>query len=477
MEKIDIKHVYIEPEVLKLISSAQANRMGVLPISVKDNLVTFAVRDIADLTLLDLLEDICDMDVYARPVTDIGSLDDAIHRYYPKTVGNSGEQNSGRMLQEIINMALQIRASDIHIDPKEFEGKVCMRIDGKMRQVKMLDKEVVAELVSVIKVESFLNIAEKRVPQDGVLKIEIYGENISLRVATIPTIHGEHVTMRLMNNANATDLASLNKLGLSENHFQQLSTTLMIPNGIIIISGPTGSGKTTTLYAALRFLRELGEKHLVSLEDPVEMPVEDVTQVKIDSHGERVTFNAALRSVLRHDPDVILLGEIRDNETADIAVKAAMTGHLVLSTVHTNTAIGVFSRLLNLGVPRFLLVSTLRLAVAQRLVRCPCKYCMTWRDSTDAENQFFGWESTVKIPEASGCSFCGETGYSGRIAVYEMVEADAALRIKLEAGAGEEELAQFLHSDCDIPNMKIDGAEKILRGLTTVSEVKSVITV
>lgn len=476
MEKIDIKRVFIEPELLKLISGAQAYRMNALPVSRKGDLVTFAVADIEDLSLIDELEDICDMEVYALPVINVDDLKDSIRRYYPKSSGDGGDDNSGRLLHEIINMSLQMRASDIHIDPKEFDGKVCMRIDGKLREVKKVDKETAAELVSVIKVESFLNIAEKRIPQDGVLKIDIYGETISLRVATIPTIYGEHVTMRLMNNANAADLAALESLGFSDDNFKLFQGNLMLPNGIIIISGPTGSGKTTTLYAALRFLRESGEKHLVSLEDPVEMPVEDVTQVKIDSDGERVTFNAALRSVLRHDPDVILLGEIRDGETADIAVKAAMTGHLVLSTVHTNTAIGVFSRLLNLGVPRFLLISTLRLAVAQRLVRRPCKYCMDWRGSTEEENEFFGWDSTVKVPDPKGCSLCGDTGYSGRLAIYEMVEADADMRTKLESGAGEEELSSFIHGEKGMADMKADGAFKILSGQTTVKEVKSVVS-
>jgi general secretion pathway protein E len=275
---------------------------------------------------------------------------------------------------------------------------------------------------------------------------------------------------------NGEELERIDSLGMSLAHFDIFSRAISFPNGIIILSGPTGSGKTTTLYAALRHLKKSGDRHLVSIEDPVEKPVDGVTQIKVDSEGERVTFNKALRSVLRHDPDIVMVGEIRDGETADIAVKAALTGHLVLSTLHTNSAAGVLSRLINLGMPPFMIASTLRLAIAQRLVRRPCPYCMEWIEADNATKMAFGWsrDDLVKVPKTKGCSFCGNTGYSGRCALYEMIEIDSDVRKLILNGAEETEISKAVYGKKNLPSLRLDGAKKVLEGQTTVEEVEAV---
>ena len=253
------------------------------------------------------------------------------------------------------------------------------------------------------------------------------------------------------------------------------ANTLRTPHGIVLLSGPTGSGKTTTLYAGLRRIKESGELHILTIEDPVEIPLDGITQVRVDS--ERVSFNRALRSALRHDPDVIMIGEIRDAETADIAVKAALTGHLVLSTVHTNDAVGVVTRLLNLGVAPDLLASTLRLAVAQRLVRRPCPHCVEWVEPTMHVCERFGWDEnhgTIRAPRAVGCPLCAGTGYAGRIGLYEMLAVNDDVRAAVQAGGNEEALRRAGFDAGRLPRLFEDGAAKILAGETTPEEVERV---
>ncbi|MGL4855263.1 MAG: GspE/PulE family protein, partial [Lentisphaeria bacterium] len=244
------------------------------------------------------------------------------------------------------------------------------------------------------------------------------------------------------------------------------------------LSGPTGSGKTTTLYAGLRHLRKnCTDLHLVSIEDPVEKPIQGVTQIKIDADGERLTFNKALRSVLRHDPDVIMIGEIRDGETGDIAVKSSLTGHLVLSTLHTNSAAGVLTRLINIGIAPFLVASTLRLAIAQRLVRVPCQHCAEKRNPSEEECMEFGWDfadKSLQIPVPKGCSLCGDKGYLGRVGLYEIIPIDNTLRKMILKNTDETDFENYAFNEKKLPSLHTDGAAKILLGKTTIQEVRDV---
>lgn len=471
--KIDISKVMVEQAVIDLLPPQLARRFEMLPLRREEDFLWLAAVDPENLEAIRQAENVTGLTIKFVEVEDPSTLRRAIRRFYPE---NLGGDNAGGILLRVVNRALQLRASDIHITPDERGGVVRLRIDGRLRQDIRLQPDPYLELVSVIKIQANLDIAEKRVPLDGSVSLPVMGEEINMRIATIPTIHGEHVTMRLLTNDDDSVLESIDTLGMGDLHHRMLTGALSEPNGIILLSGPTGSGKTTTLYAALRHLRASGSLHLVSVEDPVEKPVGGVTQVKIDTDSERVTFNKALRSILRHDPDAIMIGEIRDAETGDIAVKAALTGHLVLSTLHTNSAAGVLTRLINLGVAPFLVASTMRLAIAQRLVRRPCPYCVSYRPPTPEECVEFAWKPDTDwqgVPVAGGCSFCGGRGYSGRCAIYEMIPVDRELRRLLMAQSDEREIEDYAFNSLSLPSMLIDGGRKIFQGLTTIDEVRA----
>ena len=337
-----------------------------------------------------------------------------------------------------------------------------------------MSKDMLVDLISAIKVAARLDIAEKRVPQDGQLGMESLGESVSMRVATVPTAYGEKATLRILASAAlAEDLERLDSLGMRGNHYETFLSALDHAYGVILLSGPTGSGKTTTLYAALRHLREPGTKHILSIEDPVEIPIRGINQIPVNS--DRVSFATALRSALRHDPDVIMIGEIRDPETADIAVKSALTGHLVLSTLHANTSVSVIARLANLGVPADLVASTLRLVVAQRLVRRPCMHCVEQASVTEQLAAEFGWtDQGLTVPKPVGCPLCAQTGYAGRLGLYELVPVDRAVRGMILEHAAEDTMAKHLFGEKGYLTLLGDGREKILSGKTTPDEVRRV---
>ena len=483
--QIDLRKTSIAPETSRLVSTALARKYSVLPIAKRpDDSLVVAFRNHEGeseqgrmesiLDALDAVEDVAGCAVVPFFVEDTATFDQLHKRIYSKSAANSF--GSEALLREIINQALIQRSSDIHLDADEEGATVRFRIDGKVHDFRSLKEQEMAELTAVIKLHADLDIAERRTPLDGAISINLDGDEISLRLATIPTLNGEHLTLRILANSGAENLADLNALCMADDHLKLLKEALDAPNGIILVSGPTGSGKTTTLYAALRYLRDLGGRHIVSLEDPVEMPLAGVTQVRIDEGGERVTFNKALRSVLRHDPDVVLIGEIRDEETADIAVRAALTGHLVLSTVHTNDAIGVVTRLLDLGLPDYLVAATVRLVMAQRLVRRPSPHGLEWKDASEEECLYMNVDPAhpPQLPQAKPTALDGGTGYAGRVAVYEMVPIDSPFRARLMKKSTEEELAEYAFGECGHKTLRADGIEKALKGITTLDEVKSV---
>jgi type IV pilus assembly protein PilB len=476
MKTLDMRRVAAAQDALDRVPGAVARRLGLLPLAVEDDTLRVAARDMDDMAAQDQLESVVGMRIEAVPVESVDALETALRRYYPDTSVFGEGDGALVLLDRIVNRAMQIRASDIHIDPTAEAGVVRMRVDGRMRLDRQLDAATTAELIAAVKVMASLDIAEKRTPLDGNISMESMGDEVNLRVATIPTIHGERVTLRLLSREQVDDLQGLASLGMGPEHYSLFLRTLAYPSGVIILSGPTGSGKTTTLYASLRHLRGSGALHLVSIEDPVEMPVPGVTQIRVDADSDRVTFNGALRSVLRHDPDVIMIGEIRDAESADIAVKAALTGHLVLSTLHTNDSVGVLTRLVNLGVSPYLVASTLRLAVAQRLVRRPCPYCMELAEPTPEARHLFGWDEDpdVRVPEPHGCSYCENTGHTGRLGLFEMVPLTASVRRLIVEGRSEDELARHVFEEQGNTTLRQDGAAKVLQGDTTVAEVQRV---
>jgi type II secretory ATPase GspE/PulE/Tfp pilus assembly ATPase PilB-like protein len=476
MEKIDLNKVAIHQKILDIVPAQLARSLGVLPVSLQGNTLSVCMKDSNNYSIISRLERIIDYTITPVEPLDITIFKDALVHNYPDSVISGAIDQAVELFEYILSRALHATASDIHICPNKNGASVKLRVDGKMRTDRDVPPQIANELVTYIKVLGKMDISQKRMPLDGNINIMVEGNNISLRVATIPTIHGEHTTLRILSqNEDVVDLNSLNNLGLSSRQYDMLTYALSIPNGVVILSGPTGSGKTTTLYASLRELVKQDVFHIVSIEDPVEKPVSGVTQIKVDSREERVSFHKALRSVLRHDPDVIMIGEIRDAETADIALKSALTGHLVLATLHTNSAAGILTRLVDLGVPSFLVASTLRLVIAQRLVRKPCSFCMEWELADEEICKLYNWNynDEIKIPKINGCPYCSLTGYSGRTAIYEMLPVNDSIKKLLMNSGSESELHQYLKKSAFELTLRGDALKKVLSGQTTLEEVEA----
>lgn len=474
--QMDIRRIDVPRDVLDIVPATMARRAGILPVALENNTLWVVLRDDFDPAAISRVEARSGLTVRQASVSDDGAVETAIRRYYPETDGENTDGAIGQ-LQEIISHALQNRASDIHFDPRRDDYCVRLRTDGLLRMDQTVERDVAEELISAVKVRAGLDIAEQRIPQDGQMKMEVAAEELNMRVATLPAVRGEKLTLRLLGSGTQEEeLAQIDRLGMSDAHLKMYRKALDNPQGVILLTGPTGSGKTTTLYASLRHLREDGTCHILSIEDPVEIPISGINQVQVDPDGERITFGSALRSALRHDPDVLMVGEIRDEESSDIAIKSALTGHLVLSTVHANSSANAATRLMDMGVSPFLLGSAVLLIVAQRLVRRPCPQCVTYRKMTDQERVIMGVDEDQmqEIAEPRGCSYCRNTGYAGRIGLYEIFPIDAAVRTMLMDGANEEELAQEVFQRRQLPTLREDGMRKVLDKKTTLEEVNRV---
>jgi len=471
---IDLSRVVAGRDAIQLVSPQLARRLGILPIAVADNHLYIVMADSEDFFAVSQLENMLGISVSVLRAKEPERVSFFLRKYYPEH-GNELDGTPLGMFEDIVLRAVLSRSSDIHFNAESESGIIRLRIDGLMQTERTLPLEALNELISAVKVSAGLNIAERRIPQDGQLSLLAGGEVISLRVATIPTLYGEKMTLRIIATENTmSELAELNRLGMSEIHLQLLFTSLATSHGVILLSGPTGSGKTTTLYAALRYLKQSGTLHILSIEDPVEIPLDGINQVRIDS--ERVDFHRALRSTLRHDPDVMMIGEIRDAETADIAVKSSLTGHLVLSTLHANDSVGVVTRLLNLGIAPELVNSALRLVIAQRLVRCPCPHCVRMESAEVIDREFFHWsdDEEILVPKSVGCPLCNKSGYTGRIGLYEMIPLDRKIREMIRNKADSDTIAGYIFGERSMPTLRSDGADKVRKGLTTPEEVRRV---
>ncbi|WP_338466767.1 type II secretion system ATPase GspE [Novosphingobium sp. ZN18A2] len=369
-----------------------------------------------------------------------------------------------RLINGLIAEAVRQGVSDIHIEPYEQALVVRMRVDGVLAEKLRMPPHVAPVLVSRIKVMARLDIAERRVPQDGRISLSLGGKLIDVRVSTLPGRAGERVVMRLLDKENAgLDLAHL---GLDDRAAEILNGALAEPNGIVLVTGPTGSGKTTTLYAGLRQLND-GARNILTVEDPVEYAVEGVGQTQVNAKVG-LTFAAGLRAILRQDPDVVMVGEIRDRETADIAVQASLTGHLVLSTVHTNDSAGAITRMRDMGVEPFLLASTLRAVIAQRLVRRLCPHCREPHEIEPAVAGALGIEPGATVYAANGCPACNQTGFTGRIGVYEALRVDDTIRRLIHENADETAIAR--HAYAKSPTLARAARRLVLEGVTTAEE-------
>jgi len=370
-----------------------------------------------------------------------------------------------RLINALITEAIKENASDIHVEPFETRLSIRFRVDGVLREVLEPPRQIASLLCSRIKVMAQLDIAEKRLPQDGRIAIKVANRPVDIRVSTLPSGHGERVVMRILDKqAGRLDLL---QLGMAENDQQRLSNIIQKPYGIILITGPTGSGKTTTLYAMLTALND-SERNILTVEDPIEYDLDGIGQTPVNIKVD-MTFAKGLRAILRQDPDVVMVGEIRDNETAQIAVQASLTGHLVLSTLHTNSAVGAITRLQDMGIEPFLLSSTLLGVISQRLVRNLCPQCKTESSLSEQELADYGLSSADKNYQSRGCSHCQQTGYRGRSGIYEMIEIDDKLASMIHDGASQSQIESYSHSNSQ--NLRDDGIRKVNLGETTLDEV------
>ena len=372
-----------------------------------------------------------------------------------------------RLINALLLEAVKEGASDVHIETEERRLVVRFRIDGTLREVIAPKRALAAMLTSRIKVMGKLDIAEKRMPQDGRVSLRVGGYDLDVRVSTIPSQFGERVVLRLLDRGQT--LLGIDALGLSDRDLTAFKRILARPDGLLLVTGPTGSGKTTTLYAALDMLNDR-QRNIMTVEDPIEYTMDGIGQMQVNAKTD-LSFARGLRAILRQDPDVIMVGEIRDRETAQIAIESAMTGHLVLSTLHTNTAIGAVSRLVEMGVERFLLAPMLRGLVAQRLVRRVCPDCAREHRITDADHVLLAGTVPVGTPvqKGQGCDTCHGSGYRGRLPLYEVIEVDGALERLVHEGASEAQLTAAARKRG--PGLLADGCAKLLAGLTTVEEV------
>ncbi len=375
-----------------------------------------------------------------------------------------------RLINAVLTEAVKENASDIHVEPFENRLVVRFRVDGVLREVIQSRRAVAPLVVSRIKVMSKLDIAEKRLPQDGRISLRIAGRAVDVRVSTLPSGHGERVVMRLLDKqAGRLDLA---ELGMEGGAQQIIDDMIHKPHGIMLVTGPTGSGKTTTLYAGLERIND-NSRNIMTVEDPIEYFIDGIGQTQVNTKVD-MTFARGLRAILRQDPDVVMVGEIRDLETAEIAVQASLTGHLVLSTLHTNTAVGAVTRLRDMGVEPFLLSSSLVGVLAQRLVRVLCQACREPYDATERERSIMGVleSAPMTLYRAHGCDTCNGSGFRGRTGIYELVSVDDRMRTMIHDGASEHEMERYARTIT--PGIMDDGRRKVYEGITTLEEVMRV---
>lgn len=379
---------------------------------------------------------------------------------------NEDETLIVRLLDHLLIYGYGENASDIHIEPREKNLVIRMRVDGQLVEYKSLKKELHPPLIARMKILSGMDIAEKRLPQDGHIKAVIHGVEMNLRSSTIPTIHGEKAVLRFLNRNTPIDFADT--FGMNEENYRKVLDILKCPNGILYITGPTGSGKTTTLYMILDYLTKR-PINIVTIEDPVEKNMDGISQIQVNPQAG-LTFELGLRAALRQDPDVIMIGETRDSQTAKISVRAAITGHLVLSTLHTNNAVSTVVRMIDMGVEPFLAADSLCGVLAQRLVRKICPRCAAASEPDEEERRILG-PGVKLIKHGTGCSFCNYTGYKGRMAVHEVLMVDKEIRRMIAGRASVEEIHKYAAKVQKMVPMKSNIISLIGQGITTVEEL------
>jgi len=486
---VQLDSYLIEPSALKTIPEALARRHKLIPILLEPPKLTIALANVFDMVAIDEVQRVTGYVVDAVSSTETG-IAGAIDQYYAGGISfeeivqksirqveagrlSEADMAAGapiiRLVDQIFLSAVNDGATDIHMEPEERIFRLRYRIDGKLRMGPSLPKILQPAVIARVKILSSMNIAETRLPQDGKINFYYGKRKIDLRVSTLPTVHGENIVLRVLDKSKL--VLGLEVLGFDENTLARLRKAIESRNGIVTVCGPTGSGKTTTLYSALAYINNV-DRSIITLEDPVEYELSVIRQVQINVKAG-LTFSAGLRSILRHDPDVILVGEMRDAETAELAIRSALTGHLVFSTLHTNDAAGAIPRLINMGQEPFLVASSLRAIIGQALLRLNCTACREeYEPSPDILARAGLSLDAVKgsVQRGKGCPQCGQTGYRGRVGVYELMEVTPEISRLVMRRANAQELLEAAMAE-GMTTMRQDGIAKALRGLTTLEEV------
>ena len=470
----------VSPEI-ETLAPRFLRQFRCLPVGLHDHTVTLAMADPLDFETRNTVAASTGLAVQVGLAPEQDILD-AIDRYYGQTAKNEAELATPagesedlehlrdmaseapviRLVNAMIAQAVEQRASDIHIEPFEKEFRIRYRIDGVLANQAPPPRELKAAIISRVKLMARLNIAERRLPQDGRIKIKTLGREVDLRVSTLPTLYGESVVMRLLDRS-AGDFYDLERLGFDEHMLRRMEYYTSLPHGIFLVTGPTGSGKSTTLYSALKRINQT-DKKIITIEDPVEYQMDGINQIHVNPQIG-LTFASGLRHIVRQDPDVIMVGEIRDRETADIAIRAALTGHFVYSTLHTNDAPSAITRLTDMGVENYLLTSSLVAVLAQRLVRVICPQCRQPAGEATAPDG-------VRVPafRGAGCEHCFGTGYRGRVGIFELMELNEDLRSSIMRNEDASIITAIARRH-GMRNLREDGWQKVARGVTTADEV------
>lgn len=484
----------LNPALIKSIPETLIKRHKIIPLKQEGNRLTVAMADPLNVVAIDDLRLATNLDIIPVIASE-REIDAVINRFFGaidlketiKDIERAGEEPEVlkneeteevlvdeapvvRLVNSLLLQAVNQRASDVHIEPFENMVRVRFRVDGFLREIMTLPRAIRSSLTSRIKIMANMNITEKRVPQDGRIKIKVANRQVDMRVATTPTLFGEKVVIRLLDQENA--LLTLDKLGLSSKNSERLNKIISQPYGMILIAGPTGSGKTTTLYAALNQIHD-PSKNIITIEDPVEYVMPGVTQIQVNPKAG-LTFAVGLRSILRLDPDIIMVGEIRDRETAEIGVKAANTGHLVLSTIHTNDAVSTVGRLVEMGIESYMVAASLLGVVAQRLVRKLCPECKVPTDIGPEDPAYhalnLGQGEPVTVYRPVGCPACENTGYKGRVGIHEVLINSKNVRNLIVNKGSYDDLLRVVKDEGMIFILE-DGKEKVLAGITSPEEI------
>ncbi|NQY73168.1 MAG: type II/IV secretion system protein, partial [Candidatus Margulisbacteria bacterium] len=490
---VDLPYFMIEENLLELIPGELARKHNIVPLFKINNTITVAISDPNNVDALDALQKqikftLLPVRAESKEITEtldsyygiLSNLDDAIGELKTLETQDDSRPKSKfqlsteeeidspviKLINLIFSQAILKKASDIHIEPGESFTMVRLRIDGEMEEVNKIPKIYHSSLVSRIKVIGNMDIAESRVPQDGHARVEMNDNSMELRISSLPTIHGENIVIRILNREHLS--YGMEDLGMSKTHLESFMKLIQNTHGIILVTGPTGSGKTTTLYSALTEIND-ATRHIVTLEDPVEYQLPMVRQVQINTKTGLV-FSSGLRSILRQDPDIILVGEIRDLETAELAIRASLTGHLVFSTLHTNDAVGAIIRLIDMGIEPFLVSSSVTAVLAQRLVKKICDNCKTHYKPSKEIMALLKLKKNKKYTKGTGCKQCRETGYSGRVAIFELFMMDDVLRRMIVEKNSATEIKEYAIKK-GLKLMIEDARDKIYDGLVEPEQV------